>query len=290
MEVLITTILAGTLNGSIYAMIGLGFSLLHRSTGLLNLAQGELLMLAALLFYTASSDWGWPLLSAGALAVATAAAVSVLIDLVLVRRMRSPNVLRIAVVTFGVALIIRGLAHIYWGTNLYSLPTFPGVKVTYRVGFERAVFPGQGFYVLGGLILVAVFLYLLETRTRVGWMMRSVGADAAMATTLGIRAPLMILLSFALAGALAGLVGVLTSPLLFMTTAGGTLIGLKGLVASVVGGFDTRLGAIPGGLLLGLLEQFAGVYIGSAFQDIAVFTLLIAVLLYRPQGLVGARV
>lgn len=285
MELLFATLVAGILSGSIYALIGLGIGISYRSTGLLNLAHGELVMVGALVCYTLANDWGWPLVVAALGAVAVSAAINVAVDVGLVRRMRTPNVLRIAVMTFGVALTLRGLARVLWGTDIYSLPTFPGVPITYRVVFDRAVLPGQAVYVIGALIVVAAAIQRFEARTRVGWMMRSVGVDAPMARTLGIPAGLIVGLAFALAGALAGLVGVLTSPIIFMTATGGTLLGLKGLVATVVGGFELRFGAVAGGLLLGVLEQVCGTYLGSGYQDLAVFVLLIAALLVRPEGL-----
>jgi branched-chain amino acid transport system permease protein len=284
-ELFLATILAGILSGAIYALVGLGFAVLYRSTGLLSLAHGELLMAGSLICYSLKTDWGWPLPLAIVGAIVTSAALNVVIDVVLVRRMRSPNVLRIAVMTFGAALVFRGIAHAIWGTNIYSLPSFPGVPVTYSVGYDRAVLPGQAVYVIGALLLVAAAVQLYETRTRFGWMMRSVGADAPMARTLGIPAGVLVAVAFAIAGGLAGLAGAVTTPILFMTSSGGTLIGLKGLVATVVGGFDLRFGAVAGGLLLGLLEQGASAYVGAGWQDAAVFILLIVALLWRPQGL-----
>ena len=285
MELLFATLVSGVLSGSIYALIGLGVGVLYRSTGLLNPAHGELLMVGALVCYTLSAEWGWPLLAAGLVAVLVAAALSVVVDRALVRRMRSPDALRIAVMTFGVALALQGVARILWGTDIYSLPTFAGVPPTYKVVYDSAVLPGQAVYVFGALVVVAIAIQLSETRTRVGWMMHSVGEDAPMARTLGIPAGLMIGLAFAIAGALAGLVGVVTSPIIFMTATGGTLLGLKGLVATVVGGFDLRFGAVAVGLLLGVLEQTAGVYIGAGWQDSVVFVLLIVALLIRPNGI-----
>jgi len=287
MEQFVATVVAGVLIGAIYAMIGLGAGVMYRSTGLINLAHGELVMVGALVCYTLFNDRGWPLLAAGLVAVLCSVLVSVVIDVGLIRRMRSPSPLRIVVMTFGAALVIRGLARLQWGTNIYSLGTFPGVATTYHVFYDRAVLPGQALYVFGGLLIVALIVYLYETRTRVGWMMHAVGVDAPMARTLGIPSGLMVALAFGAAGALAGLAGVLTSPLIFMTATGATLLGLKGLVAAILGGFDVRFGAIVGGLLLGVLEQLSGRYIGAGIQDAAVFVLLIVVLLFRPQGLLA---
>ncbi len=290
MELLVATLVSGLLAGAIYALAGLGFSVLYRSTKLLNLAYGEQIMLGSLVGYTLVSDWGWPLLVAGPVAVAVAAASGVLIDLVFVRHMRSPDPLRVAVMTFGLALVIHGIARIMWGTNIYSLPVFPGAPTSFSVFYDRAVLSGQAIYVVAGLVLVALAVFLMETRTRMGWMMRAVGVDAPMARTLGIPAGFVIAGAFAISGAIAGLTGFLTLPVIFMTAGGGTLLGLKGLVAAVVGGFDRRFGAVVGGLLLGLLEQASVAYLGAGWQDAVVFVVLIAALLFRPQGLLVRRV
>lgn len=284
MELFVSVVLTGAMVGSVYALVGLAVGFLYRSTGLLNLAFGEFLMLGALMTYTAKVNWGWPLLPAAIVGVAAGAAANAFIDVALVRRMRTPDPLRIAVMTFGAALIIRGIARMVWGTDIYSLPTFPGVPTTISVIYDRAILQGQALYVFGALIIVSLAIYLYETRTRIGWMMRAVGADSPMATTLGIPAGVIVVSAFAIAGGMAALVGVVTTPIFFMTTGGGTLLGLKGLVAAVVGGFDVRFGAVAGGLMLGLLEQGSGAYVGAALQDISVFLLLIAVLLFKPQG------
>jgi branched-subunit amino acid ABC-type transport system permease component len=290
MELLVTAAVAGIFSGLIYAMVGVGHSMLFRSTGLLNLAHGELVVVGALVGFTMTQVHGVPLVLGGIGAAVVAGSLSVLIKIGIVDRMPRGTALQIAVCTFGVALLMNAAMRALWGTDIYSLPSFPGPPDTFHVGYDRAVLPGQAIWVLAAAVVVFGGVYLLEQKTDFGRMLRAVGVDAPVARTFGIPARRVAILAFALVGATAGIAGFVMSPVLFMTVSGAVTLGLKGLVAAILGGFDRRSGALVGGLVLGLAEQTVVAYLGAGWQDTVVFVLLLLILLVRPAGILPGRV
>jgi branched-chain amino acid transport system permease protein len=287
MELLTTAIVAGALSGVMYALVGVGHSLLFRSTGLINLGHGELVVIGALVGYTLTQVSGMPLLVGALCAVLASAVVSLGVKLLVIDQMPSATVLPIAVCTFGLALVVNAAMGALWGTDIYSLPTFPGAPETMRVFFDRARLPGQAVWILGAAVVVFGGLYLLEKRTDLGRMLRAVGTDPDVARTFGIPAGKVAWAAFLLVGATAGIAGLVLAPVLFMTVSGAVTLGLKGLVAAILGGFGHRSGALVGGLFLGLSEQFVVAYFGAGWQDTVVFAVLLVVLLARPEGILA---
>jgi branched-chain amino acid transport system permease protein len=288
MELLTTAVVAGVLSGVMYALVGAGHSLLFRSTGLINLGHGELVIIGALVGYTLTQSMGVPLILGATCAVVAAAAVSLAVKLLVIDQMPSATVLPIAVCTFGLALVTNAALGRFWGTDIYSLPPFPGSPGTIHVLYDRATLPGQAVWILGAAVLVFGGLFLLEQKTELGRMLRAVGADPDMARTFGIPARRVAWAAFLLVGATAGLAGLVLAPVLFMTVAGAVTLGLKGLVAAILGGFAHRSGALVGGLFLGLSEQFVVAYFGAGWQDTVVFAVLLVVLLARPEGILAS--
>lgn len=289
MELFVTVLVSGLVLGITYGLVASTFALLYRGTHLLNLFVGELVTVGALVGFTLVSDFDVPVLVALPVVVVMGGLLNLLLYMGPIRLMRNPIPLRVVVLTFGVSLILRGLAEKKWGTEIYSLPEFPGVSRTISVIYDRAVISGQSFYLLALLAIVVVGIWFFETRTRLGWSLRAVGINIEMAQSFGVRTSVIFGVAFAMSGALASLIGFLLLPVMFMTTHSGMLIGLKGLTAAVVGGISGRSSVIAGGLVIGLLEQSVAAYLGSGWQDLAVFAALIIVLVLRPSGLFASR-
>jgi len=202
-----------------------------------------------------------------------------------IRAMRIRLPLRVVVLSFGAALVVRSTAEKIWGIEIFSSPAFVGVPETVSVVYERAVLSGQVAYLTALLVLVVAAIWYLETRTRLGRNLRAVGSDSSMAQTFGVRVGVVFSVAFFLGGAVAAIAGFYMLPVLFMTSHSGTLIGLKALTAAVVGGMSGRLSVVAGGLLVGFVNQFTAAYVGAGWQDFAVFLMLIVILLIRPHGL-----
>ncbi len=290
MEKFVAVLLAGTLNGLIYALVGLGYGLVYRVSGLVNLAHGELVMLGALLGYEITVSRQHPLWMGIVLVGLAGAVVGAATEFALLRRMRSPSLLKALILTFGLVLVVQAGARELFGTDTYSVPTFPGVPMSFTVVYGRATLPGQALWIFGLAVVVLVGTVLLLGRSKIGLRIRAVGSDPEVAGAYGIDARRVTLVTFGISGAIAALSGLFIAPVVFMTYLGGTFLGLKGLVAAIVGGLRRPFGAVEGGLLLGLAENFTAGYGEAGWQNATAFLILIVVLLVRPAGLLERRV
>jgi branched-chain amino acid transport system permease protein len=289
MEKLLAVLLAGTMIGLVYGLIGLGHALTYRASGYVNFAQGEFVVVGVLGTVGFMTWWDLPFLAAAALAICIAVLIGAGIEFFLVRRLKSPTLLRVAILTLGVAFALHGVARQLFGTTPYSLDPFPGLPSSISVAYERAVLPGQAVWILGLTLLVFAGATWFLAGTTLGRQMRAVAADKEIAQAFGIPASRLILYVFGAAAAIAALSGVTVGSVLFVTYSSGLLLGLKGLVAAIVGGLARPGGAIWGGLILGIAESATAGYLEPGWQDGAAFALLILVLLVRPDGLLRNR-
>lgn len=284
---LLQLVLSGLSVGGIYALIAVGFVTIHAVTGVINFAQGELAMVGAL---SACS-----LRSAGAplpVAVTAAAVAGAVVALAeerstlwpALRRGRAGAVADVVLIllTIGASIALRGIALAVWGSEPYVLPPFsPGAPFT--VG--GAVIARQILWILGLSAAVMVALGLFFARTQAGAALRACAMNRDAARLTGIGPTRMSALAFGLAGAVAGLAGAVIAPVSLATYDMGLLFGLKGFVASVVGGLASPPGAVIAALGLGVLESVAAGLVSSGYKDGLAFLVLIAVLLFRPEGL-----
>ena len=200
------------------------------------------------------------------------------------RPARSDNHLVLIFLTVGLSIIVRGVIKIVWGKNRMALPPLtPDVPVEI---LGASVLP-QALWILGLTVVAIAILTWFFHRTPLGLSMRAVASNPTAAAVVGIPAGRIRLTSYAIAGALGGLAGVLVTPITTLNYDVGVLLGLKGFAAAILGGFGSFPGAILGGLGLGLLESLSAGYISSAYKDVVAFVVLLLVLFVRPKGLLG---
>jgi len=279
-------LLAGIAVGAIYALIAAGFVLVYQVTGLINFAQGEFAMLGAM---TAASlaGAGLPALWAAALAVLVASLVGALGYLLAIRPARKANPVILIFITLGLSVAIRGAALFVWGTNSLSLNAFSsGTSV---VVFGGVLSP-QTPWVIGADVLVFGALYVFLRHTPLGTAVRAAVANPPIARTFGIPLATIGFWSFVAAAAIGGLGGVVVAPITSASYDMGLTLGLAGFVAAVLGGLDSLPGALAGGFLLGIFEKVSGGLISTGWEQGVGFIILIAVLVLRPQGLLGHTV
>lgn len=293
MELLVTVIVTGLMYGVVYAVLGLGLVLVYKASNLINLANGVFVVVGALMGYLTVTRWGHPLWVGGLVATAVGASMGAALDRLL-RLMRAPTRFKMLIVLFGVVLVVEGFVRqvsneLFGGETTFTLPQFPGVPDTIRVGYDRAVVPGQALWIagLGAVAFGGVLWFLL--RTYAGWQLRAVGSDPEVAEAFGISVKRLILISWVISGAIGGLVGFVVSPVIFLRYNSGALLGLKALVVAIVGGPKRPEGALVAGPLLGLAEAFTAGYLRADLQDTTAFVGLILVLLLRPAGLLRDR-
>jgi branched-chain amino acid transport system permease protein len=278
----------GLTAGAIYALVALGFTIIYNASHAINFAQGEFVMIGGM-GAVALVATGLPLWLAVPLAVLGAGVVGVLVAkfaLEPAQRTGQADVVTLIIITIGVALFLRGLAHVVWDKRIHALPPFSGDQPLTLFG---ATIVPQSLWVLGGAALAVLALGWFFGRTLTGKAMRASAHNPLAAPLMGIDTRAVLRISFALAAMLGALGGVLTAPITFTAYDVGVMLGLKGFAAAMLGGLGSFAGAVVGGLLLGLLESLGAGFVSSAYKDAIAFVVILIVLFFMPGGLVGAR-
>lgn len=275
--------LSGLSVGSIYAIVALSLAIPFKASRVLNFAQGELVTLGAYIALVLSS-FGLPYAAMVPATLVVAAAFGVLLERVVIRPIVGAPEFTLVIATFALGLIIRALIRIHWQDNTFFLAA-PYAGPALAVGPLR-VNPSYLIIVGTTAALVALLIVFFQ-RTKLGKAMRAVALDPTAARLMGIGVASVFASAWALSAAIGALAGLLLAPVIGINPELGHLV-IKALVAAVIGGFGSLGGAVFGGLLLGLLETYAGALFGAALKEIIPFAILIAFLLLRPQGLWGA--
>jgi branched-chain amino acid transport system permease protein len=277
---------SGITVGATYALAALGFTLIYNASNVINFAQGEFIMLGGMLaFYFMQA--GLPMPLALLLAIAIPAVVGMLLEKLAIEPARDAEVVTLIIVTIGASLAIRGVIQVWLGKGTHSYPAFSGSEPILIGG---ATLLPQSLWVLGITALVVVALWYFFSRTLAGKAILATSCNPLAAKLVGVNTQWVLLVSFALSAALGAIGGVLLTPITLTSYDVGILLGLKGFVAVVVGGLGSGLGAVVGGLLVGIIEAMAAGYISSAYKDAVPFILILIILFFLPRGIFGAKV
>ncbi len=281
---LLQYIFSGLTSGAIYALIALGFCVVNNTMGIVNFVQVDFVSLGGMLMFSALFALGLPMVPGLLFAVAGVAAVAMVVERFGLRPARTENHLVLIFITVGLSIILRGIIKLVWGKNRMAVPPLTPDTPVNIMG--ASVLPQALWILLLTVIAIALLMFFFY-RTSLGLCMRAVACNPAAAAVVGIPAGRVRLTSYAIAGALGGLAGVLVTPITTLSYDVGVLLGLKGFAAAILGGFGSFPGAILGGLGLGLLESLSAGYISSAYKDVVAFVVLLLVLCVRPNGLMG---
>ena len=276
-------VIGGLIQGSVFAVIALGLSLVFRVTGIINLAQGGFCILAALVLNTLEETLGWPAALAIPLAVlattlfATAIAATTFVPALA----RLPNS-SMLMLTAGLLTVIEGLALVIWGSQPYALRPFSGERPLDILGI---LIPSQGPWIVAvSLLIVASAWYLLQ-RTAVGRALVACAENPTAARLAGVDVARLTLVSYGFSALIAALGGIAVAPIMSFQFDTGRFFTNAGFIAVAIGGAGSLLGAVAGGLFLGVAEQLAAGYVSSLFANALALCILLATLLWRPQGL-----
>ncbi|MCJ8502941.1 branched-chain amino acid ABC transporter permease [Desulfatitalea alkaliphila] len=281
---LLQFMVTGLTIGSIYAMVAIGFNIIYNVTEVLNLAQGEFVMLGGLIMVSLHVALGLPLVAAFAATVATVTVVGMLLDRLAIRPVRQPTVMSLIIATVAASMIFKGLAMLIWGKNPYDLPAFSGREPILLGGL---VIQSQYLWVIGFMVLVTVLLALFFNRTILGKAMRACSDNGAAARLVGINTQQMVLLAFAVSAAIGAVAGITLTPIALMDYDRGAMLAIKGFAAAILGGLGSFPGAILGGIILGLIESYGAGLLLSGYKDAYALIVLLLVLFLRPSGILG---
>ncbi len=280
---LVHVIVSGLATGSIYALVAISLVIIYNATRTLNFAQGEMLMISTFVGWTAYQHLRLPLAVVLLVAVAAAAALGWLIERLVIRHAIAATHFDVLIITLGLSLVLRSAAGVVWTHDEFPFPSFfPNRPVA--VGPVRVAPVSLG--IIGASLTLMLALYLLFARTRFGRAMRAVAQNQRAARLMGISVERVYSASWMLAAAVGAVAGVLIAPVIFLSSKMG-LVAINGFIAAVLGGFGSMPGAVVGGMLLGVLENLAPLYLPSGIKHSVPFLLLIGILIVRPAGVVG---
>jgi branched-chain amino acid transport system permease protein len=285
-ELLSQVLISGVTLGSLYALVGLGFVVIYRATKVVNFAQGEMMMLGAMLALYFHSDLQLPYIVAFLLTVLLSGLFGAALERIAYRPLLNAPVVTLILATVAVGQMIKAAVRILRGSEVSRFPsilpatpfTIAGVSVT----------PLSLSIIAISILLVCAFM-LFFRKTKLGKGMEATSENRDAALLVGISINRTFSLVWAISSGLAAAAGILLAPLIIITPEMGT-IGIKGFIGAILGGFSSIPGAIAGCFLLGVIENLGGVYIASSMKDVISFFALILVLAVRPQGLFVADI
>jgi branched-chain amino acid transport system permease protein len=283
----IQLLVAGISIGAIYAMVAIGFVLLWQTSGTINFAQGEFVVLPAFTMVLFLVVLRLPFAAAllGTILVSTLV-LGLLVRKLLVERLLAMGVLPLVIATIGLSLLIRYSLQQFW-TPL-ALP-FPPLFSRDPIRLGQVVLQREELMnvLFAGLVIGALQLFL--TRTKLGWAMQAVAQNRTLATVLGIDVTRLVTVTFVLNAALTAVAAILIAPVYLVKYDIGIGLGLKAFYAAIIGGFNQIRGALLGGLLVGVVETLSAAYVSGQFRDAVALVILIAVLLLKPEGIWGVK-
>jgi branched-chain amino acid transport system permease protein len=278
-------VFSGLTVGAVYAVVAIGFTLIYAASGVVNFAQGEFVMLGGMVtvFLIAM---GVPAILAGVLAVAVAVLVGILLQKLAIEQARDAGPVTLIIITLGASIFIRGVSGLLFDKQFHNLAPFSGST---PISIAGATVLPQSLWVLASAVLMFALLWLFLEKTVTGKALRASAANRLAARLVGINISFVLALAFGVSAALGAIAGILVTPVTLTRYDIGALLALKGFSAAIFGGLGNPVGAVLGGLLLGLLEAMAAGYLTSVYKDGVAFVALILMLLVMPNGLLGSK-
>lgn len=280
---LLQLLFSGLTLGSIYSLIALALVTTYNITGVLNLAQGEFVAIGALLAISLYAT-GIPMIAAFILSILLVAIMGGVLERAAIHSARRASGLTLIIITIGLSISLRGLALLIWGTDTYTLPAFTKGGPLFIGG---AALNPQSIWILGLAVLTLSVLYAFFELTYAGKAVKAAVINRTAARLVGINPSTVSFWAFVGSGALGAAAGIFIAPVTMTTYDMGFMLGIKGFVAAVIGGLSNVGGAVLGGLLLGVLESYSAGLISSGLKDGLAIIILLAVLVLRPQGILG---
>ena len=283
MRLFVDITLSGVANGMIFASVALALVLIFRATNIVNFAQGAMAMLTTFIAFSVLEQ-GAGYWLAFAVALASGLVIGGVVQLALIRPVQNKPPLNAVIVTFGLLILLQGIAGAIWGNTNRGFPAaFSQIGI--KIGNTKVAFSHFDIFIVVAVIVLMILMLVLFRATTLGLRMRASAFAPETARLLGVRVQRMLTLGWALAGVAGALAGLLAAPTSAFSPYYMDLILVYAFTAAVIGGLDSPLGALAGGLITGLALSYVGGYLGGALEPLAALALLIVSLMIRPEGL-----
>ena len=276
-------VISGITIGCIYAMVAIGFNIIFNATGIINLAQGEFVMLGAMSMVLLS-HFHFPFLLAFLMSIMVVGIIGGLFQRLVIDPLRNESMAVLVFVTLGVSILLSGTVMFILGKDPY-LP--PAMISSQPIPFLGTAIHPQYLVVMGVTLTVVVLLTLFFEKTILGQAIKACSINRMAASLVGISPRKMIFFSFVLSAVIGAIAGIVIGPITMMEYDRGPMLCLKGFAAAVLGGLGSIHGAVLAGLMIGLLESFGAGYVSSSYKDAMPLIVLLAVLFWKPSGLFG---
>ena len=280
---LLQVILSGLATGSIYALVALGLALIYNTTEHVNFAQGEMSMVSAFIGFTFFHSTGFSLPVAFLLTLAVSAVLGIIVERLVIRpAMRAPH-FNIFIITLGLSIVMKSLAGFIWSHDDFPYPSiFPNETITVGNATIDMISIGN----IGTTVILMLMLFIFFKYTRYGTAMRAVSHSQNAALLMGISVKQSFSITWAISFLVAAVAGILMAPVVFLSTHMGMVV-INGFAAAILGGWGSIPGSIIGGMLLGIIDNVAPLYLPSQIKNVVPFMVICIVLVIRPKGIMG---
>ncbi|MEW5744543.1 MAG: branched-chain amino acid ABC transporter permease [Nitrospirota bacterium] len=286
MTVFLQFLFSGLTVGAVYALVGLGFNIIYNATSIINLAQGEFVVIGGLVMWFFTQSVQLPFLPSLLLTLLTAGLIALLMERLTIKPLKKTDLLLMIMITVAVSILLRGLLMFKFGKEPYVYDPFTAGE---PLQIHGAILQQQTLWIFGITLLCIVLIYLFFSRTLLGKAMRACAVNPTAAKLVGINVERMIMISFVLSAAMGALAGIAITPVSLMEYDKGPMLAVKGFSAAIMGGLGRGRGSVLGGFIIGILESMTAGYLHSGLKDAVALVIMLAVLFFKPAGLFGSK-
>jgi branched-chain amino acid transport system permease protein len=281
-------LVSGLSNGGLYALIALGLITIYRATLVVNFAHGEVFMLGAFFGYMFHVTLGLPYPASLVLAIALSLLLGMITERIAYRPLIRATVVSLVLASVGFSFLLKGFARVTWGGKGDYIP-FPPIFTFRPMRFLGLLLVPQNLLILAGALVFMGILWAFFRYTKLGKMMRATADNQRAAALVGVRIERVFAVIWGVGTCLGAVAGLLMAPVTLLYPDMGAALLIQAFASAILGGFGSMPGAVLGGFVVGLIESFVGGYLGSQFITAAPFVVILAVLIFRPAGLLGTR-
>jgi branched-chain amino acid transport system permease protein len=285
LTVFLQFLFSGLTVGAVYALVGMGFNIIYNATSIINLAQGEFVVIGGLMMCFFLESLKLPFLVSIALTILTAGIIGFLMERLTIKPLKTTDLLLMIMITIAVSIVLRGILAFGFGKDPYGYPAFTEGE---PLNIGGAIIQQQTLWVIGITALSIIVLFLFYNKTIIGKAMRACAVDTTAAQLVGINVSRMVMISFILSAVVGAIGGIAITPISLMEYDKGPMLAVKGFCAAIMGGLGRGRGAVIGGFSIGILESMTAGYVHSGLKDAVALIILLLVLFLKPAGLLGS--
>ncbi len=273
---------SGLTIGAVYALVGIGFNITYNATSIINLAQGEFVVIGGLMMWFFSESLKLPFFVSVVLTIITAGIIGFLMERLTIKPLKNPDLLLMIMITIAVSIVLRGVLMFFFGKDPYVYPSFTEGE---PLSIYGAIIQQQTLWVIGITGFCIILLFFFFKKTIIGKAMLACAVNPTAAKLVGINVSRMVMLSFVLSAIVGAIGGMAITPISLMEYDKGPMLAVKGFCAAIMGGLGSNRGAVLGGFIIGILESMTAGYIHSGLKDAVALIILLMILFYKPAGL-----